>query len=340
MVKCPICGMEANDIDSGLFDGAGFDCNEHGPFRVSGTVLSQSKERTRAQWENALASAKRRASQGERPLITTSDFKSPSRRNTARATGKRSSRPSKATPVDAPVNLVANDLTAGPPTATTPAVGIADTRAEPTDHRAEAHLGEALTNTHGQMLNVVTTPPAHAAGGPIAKEGNETNLDPAPARTVPQAGSRATMTAIEAVLATRPADIRDAARALSQEFTSEMARLQKSRPNDPDRLPQHDDLIALFEKMARGLAALADALDAAVKGDAQGKPEPIFLGKAAQAAQWLQGCLVEWLEKNRTKVIDVPLRIGVFGLGVSFLSSIGADSLAAIGALVTLILKR
>jgi hypothetical protein len=74
MAKCPICDEPAEAIDQGLLDGFGFGCKTHGEFRVAGSVFAEPKERTRRQWENALTISKRRAPQGERPLITTYDF--------------------------------------------------------------------------------------------------------------------------------------------------------------------------------------------------------------------------------------------------------------------------
>ena len=74
MPQCPICKSEAEEIDLGLFDGAGFSCKRHGEFRVAGSVFKEPRARTRQQWENALVLAERRAALGTRPLITTYDF--------------------------------------------------------------------------------------------------------------------------------------------------------------------------------------------------------------------------------------------------------------------------
>jgi hypothetical protein len=129
---------------------------------------------------------------------------------------------------------------------------------------------------------------------------------------------------IESKLAERPADIRDLARALSREFTAQVEELKRSPPNEPGRLDQYDALVAFFEKMAAGLSNLADALDRAVT--AEGKPEPAFLGRAAEVARQLQLGAMEWLEQNRMTVIEVPFRIGLFGLGVAFVHALGVDS--------------
>ena len=69
MTRCPICNSEAEEIDRDIFEGVGYDCKFHGLFRVSGTVLSQRKRRTRRQWEHALMLAKARASD-TLPLIS------------------------------------------------------------------------------------------------------------------------------------------------------------------------------------------------------------------------------------------------------------------------------
>jgi len=69
MPQCPICKSEAEEIDLGLFDGAGFSCKRHGEFRVAGSVFKESRARTRQQWENALVLAERRAALGTRPLM-------------------------------------------------------------------------------------------------------------------------------------------------------------------------------------------------------------------------------------------------------------------------------
>jgi hypothetical protein len=165
------------------------------------------------------------------------------------------------------------------------------------------------------------------AGGLIAKASQ--------VRAVEQA-SDAT---VERRLLEQPADIRDAARALSREFALQSEELRDFKPNDPDRIAQRDNLLALFEKMATGLANLADALDQAVSKATNGKPEPVFLGEAGKIARQLHFGLMEWLEDNRTMVIEVPIRITLFGLCVALLHSLGADSTAAIAGLTTLLLR-
>ena len=140
---------------------------------------------------------------------------------------------------------------------------------------------------------------------------------------------------IEQTLSDRPVEISNAARALVQEFLAQIEELKQSKPNDPGRLAQYDALIPFLEKMAAGLGNLADALDALVAPPG-GKPEPILLGKAADTARWLQKATTDWLEANKTIVIDVPVRLGLFGLGIAFVHMLGIDGAAVTASLAYL----
>ena len=153
-----------------------------------------------------------------------------------------------------------------------------------------------------------------------------------------EAKGGSTKLTIERRLSEQPADIRDAAHALSQELRSQAKELKQLRWNDPDRIAQRDNLLVLAENMATGLANLADNLDQAISKGSKSKPELAFLGKAANVVQQLHFGLMEWLEENRKAVFDVPyLKVGVFLIGVAFLHSLGADSATAIGALGLLV---
>jgi len=143
----------------------------------------------------------------------------------------------------------------------------------------------------------------------------------------------ATKSEIERRISEQPTAIRDSARALSQELNSQAKELKQLRWNDPDRIAQRDNLVVLLENMATGLDNLADNLDQAISKASEGKPEPVFLGKAAEVVQRLHFWSMEWLKENRTTLFEVPFRVGIFLTGVIFLHSVGADSTAAIAAL-------
>lgn len=193
---------------------------------------------------------------------------------------------------------------------------------------AGAFAGDAFSN------DAFATP---EAGLPAHLRSTEVAAVQAPVGAV--AGKAATFAA-NAALSERPAEIRDAARALSQEFTAQVEELKRSRPNDPDRLAKHDDLVAFLDKMAAGLSTLADALDRAVKEASEGKPEPVFLGKAAEVARQLQLGAIEWLEQNRTTLIEVPIRMGLFGLGLAFVHALGVDGNLVTTLIAGLALKQ
>jgi hypothetical protein len=143
----------------------------------------------------------------------------------------------------------------------------------------------------------------------------------------------ATKSVIESRLTEQPAAIRDIARALSKEFTSQASELKRQRPNDPDRIAQRDNLVFLSEKIATGFADLADNLDQAISKTSEGKPEPMFLGKAAEVVQQLHFEFMEWLKETRTAVFEVSFKVGILLTGVLFLHSLGADSATAIAAI-------
>jgi hypothetical protein len=138
---------------------------------------------------------------------------------------------------------------------------------------------------------------------------------------------------IQRTLSDRPIPIANAARALAEEVAAQIAELKQSKPNDPGRLAQYDALIPFLEKLASGLSDLVDALDRLAT---PGESEPVLLGQAANTARWLQKTVMEWLETNRTMVIDVPVRLTLFGLSVAFVHLLGVDNTAVTASLAYL----
>jgi hypothetical protein len=162
-----------------------------------------------------------------------------------------------------------------------------------------------------------------ASSAGIATGRAELTTSPAPADADP----------VERTLSDRPIPIANAARALAEELAAQIAELKQNKPNDPSRLAQYDSLIPFLEKLATGLGELADALNRLA---APGQHEPVLLGKAADTARRLQEAVTQWLETNRTMVIDVPVRLGLFGLGVGFVHLLGVDSTAVTAGLAYL----
>jgi hypothetical protein len=73
MKTCPICGSDAGALPR-TGDAEGFDCPNHGKFKVAGTPLVTKDDASREQWEVALARAKSRTKADEWPLIKSGDF--------------------------------------------------------------------------------------------------------------------------------------------------------------------------------------------------------------------------------------------------------------------------
>ena len=75
MTTCPICGADTADLDRTSV-AEGFDCPQHGKFKVAGTVLGSDAylNAPRPQWEAALEKVRRRTIPDAVPCITTSDF--------------------------------------------------------------------------------------------------------------------------------------------------------------------------------------------------------------------------------------------------------------------------
>ena len=192
-------------------------------------------------------------------------------------------------------------------------------------------LGATISPTISPMslrqTDVLTLTPISTGTAPTA------GTAPAPGTSDLKVGSVAI---VEGRLSREPAAIRDLARNLSQEFARQAEDLKRSRPND-ERLAQHDDLIAFFERMACGLAELADALDEAVSKGTGGSLDSGSLGKAAQIARELHQGVMQWIEQNVTSSIDRVFNVGLFCAGIAFLHWIGADSTKVVAGLTTLL---
>jgi hypothetical protein len=73
---CPICKIQSQEIEPGIFEGAKYRCTTHGEFDVVDTALAirEFVEASTERWEAAFRKAKSRAKPGERPRISTYDF--------------------------------------------------------------------------------------------------------------------------------------------------------------------------------------------------------------------------------------------------------------------------
>lgn len=73
MAICPICKSDAKPLDK-VGPADGFDCPQHGRFKVSSTVQITRQNASRDQWELALKRAKARQPNEWAPIIVDADF--------------------------------------------------------------------------------------------------------------------------------------------------------------------------------------------------------------------------------------------------------------------------
>jgi hypothetical protein len=179
-------------------------------------------------------------------------------------------------------------------------------------------------------------PPANSAHTPpttpvVVSTGAALEITPRPAT----AGAAATIQDIERRLSTRPSDIISASRGFADALKTQADELRATKPNDPARLAQYNDLIDFLDKLVTGLGALANALEEAFATATAERdtPEPAPLAVAAEIARQLQLGTLEWLEQYRTAVLDIPIRIVTFCAALTYLHYIGADYLTAVGTL-------
>ena len=111
---------------------------------------------------------------------------------------------------------------------------------------------------------------------------------------------------VERRLSERPEEISEGARALSKAIADQIAELNASKPNEPDRLAQQNDFVVFLQTIAGGLDALAESIDRAIAAGSVEKPEPILLGKAGEIARQLSAAVVKGL--NETAPISSIVR--------------------------------
>jgi hypothetical protein len=73
MAICPICKSEAKALDK-VSEPDGFDCGQHGRFKVSGTAQITRRNESQDQWEAALKRARARQTTEWAPVIVDNDF--------------------------------------------------------------------------------------------------------------------------------------------------------------------------------------------------------------------------------------------------------------------------
>ncbi len=150
-----------------------------------------------------------------------------------------------------------------------------------------------------------------------------------PARAEPNPAQPAVI--LEQRLPERPDDIREAARALSKAIADQIDLLNASKPNDPDAVARHDDLIAFLRQIAERLDRLADALDGALNATSSEGA-----ASAASIARSIGDFVREGLEKHRPALQACSIYFPVLAGCVALLHALGVDANIAFGTMATI----
>jgi hypothetical protein len=216
-------------------------------------------------------------------------------------------------------------------TSDAPWISHAAAQAQQVHHQAFAPADETayyVTPQRNALLSTLgtTAPPPQT----LALEARSTAVARGGAAVTTTPSGATGRRAFERQLTERPADIRDAARALAEVVQGEIDRLNASTPNDPEELTRHNELVAFLGMVAGELRKLVDALSLAIEA-AKTSPdqEPMFLGRAGQIAEQLQIGFDEFLEKNRAYVAGYLARAGLFAGVFAFLQACGVGAEAA-----------
>jgi hypothetical protein len=133
-------------------------------------------------------------------------------------------------------------------------------------------------------------------------------------------------------LSDQPAEIRDAARVLSQAIKEQITELRAERRND------NAELIDFLEMVARELDKMVEALDRAIDASATTEQQGIFLGDAKRYADQLKTAFDEALPS----IAQFSIKLGVVAAGAIFLQHIcGLDpNIAAVTSIVNATFPR
>lgn len=148
-----------------------------------------------------------------------------------------------------------------------------------------------------------------------------------------------------AIVAPASASVSDEVAALLEKLRGFQTGIQKwvgelraSMPNDPQTHSQYVSLIDFLERLSSGIVEVADGLDQAINAGTNGAPEPILLGKAAIVARNVSEAAQRWLDEQGTNIIDVPVKLSIFGGALITLSHFGISGDALTSAIAGFIL--
>jgi hypothetical protein len=111
------------------------------------------------------------------------------------------------------------------------------------------------------------------------------------------------------------------ARAYERMARDGIKRLDNERPNQAEAIERNAREREMLSILAEGFAQIAAALEAFAKDPSQ----PVFLGRAQAAVNWVSEQLTLWLKANGQEAIGWAIKIPVFAASLPLLGWGGAD---------------
>jgi len=122
----------------------------------------------------------------------------------------------------------------------------------------------------------------------------------------------------------------DFADAIFFSISCEIARLERTIPNDPDRLDAYRDVVGFLQNLANDISNLGNMLR-----DMNGAPPQLFEEKREKAEGVIyvaQQRVGNWLNERGADIANFGVNVGLIGLGTTFFTYLGVPPLVAFGS--------
>ncbi|MDQ1195940.1 pentapeptide repeat-containing protein [Agrobacterium sp. SORGH_AS 787] len=154
--------------------------------------------------------------------------------------------------------------------------------------------------------------------GRLQKKGNDTE-DAAAAQRETLTGAYSA--SITRHLNSQPQGLAEMALALAVNVEAEIAREERSKPNDPAQLAGWELRVSFLSRLSNGLRELHESILAAIPRSEA--PLERFQKPASVVAR-LRNELADWIASNSQEIVDSSSRLGLIGIGTAFMGLCGA----------------
>lgn len=135
--------------------------------------------------------------------------------------------------------------------------------------------------------------------------------------------------AIRQRISKQPVEIQNMARIFSFVIFDEIQRLDSEKPNDTDRLDQHNRYRGFLTTVADNLQKIAASVESA-QSESESKKKEENISQASSFVISLQKELNDWVDENSKMITDGGCRIGLIGAACAFLVLCGAPAVGAL----------